>query len=366
MEENQNINQNTPVQNSQIPTQPGLPNDGAKKGKRKIIIGVFTLVILIVVVVGINLIGEIFFGWGKTVDHVPTLSKTATPTPDPTANWKTYTNNEMGFTIKYPSDWVEKLDPQGGVDSIYDPVSISPVKSNGDTTINIPFRYVDISAYKSASSAAESATNYLTNNPAYNSVDSKRKTILLNGMSAEMFIQSGEGGRGYTIVVSNGSSVAWINISSAYPTNDSAINQILSTFKFTDQNSTIETSSWKTYSGQTAYTTDGSSSFSIKYPSDWLLVGNALYPFGQNKDEGAVTKIILGAAGSDSGGTTNGTKQFPAGTAYFTTLTDPIYGVYEKFSFPKNNIAYIFDVRNLPLNLVPTVEQMISTFKFTN
>ncbi|OGH12515.1 MAG: hypothetical protein A2857_06980 [Candidatus Levybacteria bacterium RIFCSPHIGHO2_01_FULL_36_15] len=31
---------------------------------------------------------------------------TPTPTINPTANWKTYTNNEFGFTLKYPANWV--------------------------------------------------------------------------------------------------------------------------------------------------------------------------------------------------------------------------------------------------------------------
>lgn len=31
-----------------------------------------------------------------------------TPTPDPTANWKTYTNAKIGFQVKYPALWVER------------------------------------------------------------------------------------------------------------------------------------------------------------------------------------------------------------------------------------------------------------------
>ncbi len=40
----------------------------------------------------------------------PTLQPTptpefATPTPDPTADWQTYTNTEYGYSIKYPREW---------------------------------------------------------------------------------------------------------------------------------------------------------------------------------------------------------------------------------------------------------------------
>ncbi len=35
----------------------------------------------------------------------PTPEVLATPTPDPTADWETYTNEKYGYLIKYPSQW---------------------------------------------------------------------------------------------------------------------------------------------------------------------------------------------------------------------------------------------------------------------
>jgi len=32
-----------------------------------------------------------------------------TPTPDPTADWKTYTNSEYGYSIKYPTSFTTQL-----------------------------------------------------------------------------------------------------------------------------------------------------------------------------------------------------------------------------------------------------------------
>jgi hypothetical protein len=34
---------------------------------------------------------------------------TPTPTPDPTANWKTHTDSKNGFSFKYPLGWTYKL-----------------------------------------------------------------------------------------------------------------------------------------------------------------------------------------------------------------------------------------------------------------
>jgi hypothetical protein len=35
----------------------------------------------------------------------PTPIATSTPTPDPTANWKTYVNTKYNFSLKYPNEW---------------------------------------------------------------------------------------------------------------------------------------------------------------------------------------------------------------------------------------------------------------------
>ncbi len=39
------------------------------------------------------------------VQPIPTLSPASTPTADPTANWKTYTNGNYNYQFKYPLNW---------------------------------------------------------------------------------------------------------------------------------------------------------------------------------------------------------------------------------------------------------------------
>jgi len=39
-------------------------------------------------------------------------SPTPITTTDPTANWKTYSHKQLGFTIKYPEEWIIKEDPK--------------------------------------------------------------------------------------------------------------------------------------------------------------------------------------------------------------------------------------------------------------
>lgn len=131
-----------------------------------------------------------------------------------------------------------------------------------------------------------------------------------------------------------------------------------------------ENTEWKTYIGETGYTTDGSSKFSIEYPSDWFLENNTLYPIGKNEDRGIETRLILGALGNGSINFTD-TRHFPAGEAgYYWNKSS--YGqsdyVNAGASFVKDNNAYIFILENLPTEYEPEYEdlfdQILASFRF--
>jgi len=50
----------------------------------------------------------------KSQNLTPTPILIASPTPDPTADWKTYTNEEYGYSVKYPTDnYVRQICPGG-------------------------------------------------------------------------------------------------------------------------------------------------------------------------------------------------------------------------------------------------------------
>ena len=74
-----------------------------------------TKIIKIVIAVGvlIILVGGGFFAWQKGwLSKIPFLQ--AIKNQNETADWQTYTNNQYGFEIKYPSDW--KYYKQSGED----------------------------------------------------------------------------------------------------------------------------------------------------------------------------------------------------------------------------------------------------------
>jgi len=62
---------------------------------------------------------------------------TATPIPDPTADWKTYTNNALSF--RYPSNWIVETDDSG---IIY--INDKKIDSNKITDLGQVFFTIDI------------------------------------------------------------------------------------------------------------------------------------------------------------------------------------------------------------------------------
>lgn len=97
---------NSPVQPSTISQQKELPPRNWWKT------GFFLMLFIIVVIIGLLRSG---FFVANTNQVAPTLTPTtqiqATQTilVDETSNWKTYTNNQYGYSIKYPQDFVPTL-----------------------------------------------------------------------------------------------------------------------------------------------------------------------------------------------------------------------------------------------------------------
>lgn len=99
--ENQNLNQ--PVQEIQNSAAPELtPSDNSDKHKKinsklLIILGVILVLIL-------GLVVAYLFGKNGPIANNKNAEVSATPAPDPTKNWKTYSNSEE-YSIKYPTNW---------------------------------------------------------------------------------------------------------------------------------------------------------------------------------------------------------------------------------------------------------------------
>ncbi len=70
---------------------------------------------------------------------------TPTPTPDPYAGWKTYTNEAYGFSIKYPRDWYDRGETYGSTYDFnhnfsYEKLSSNPITMSDLIMIQITSR----------------------------------------------------------------------------------------------------------------------------------------------------------------------------------------------------------------------------------
>ncbi len=99
------------------PMQPPPPTDSTTpaqlppRSPKKVVM--IILAIVIVIALGVAAYFLLFSKPASvTTTTNPPLVKTApTPTPDPTANWLTYTNPELGISLKYPETWTTKPYP---------------------------------------------------------------------------------------------------------------------------------------------------------------------------------------------------------------------------------------------------------------
>ena len=104
----QNQNHTPPV--SPVGQTPPIQTPPVSKQKSKLPVGIIIGIILFLIVAGSTAGFYVFKQQSlKTaLKPVPSVIPDVTrnppsPSPDPTANWKTYTDKELGFSIKYPT-----------------------------------------------------------------------------------------------------------------------------------------------------------------------------------------------------------------------------------------------------------------------
>lgn len=164
---------------------------------------------------------------------------TASPTPDPTANWKTYTNQKYKYSLDYPEEWVV----EEGTESNIANVRLSPEVDECPSGIN-PFTCV----------YAEIIDIYVEDNPENLSIENflNKNKKLPNTISFQPIVINGIEGRRTTsipgqfenddIFIKNGSQI--INIRLIHNLMEKRISkelfdQILQTFKFSNQDAAI-------------------------------------------------------------------------------------------------------------------------------
>jgi hypothetical protein len=159
---------------------------------------------------------------------IPTESSipTAIPTSNSTADWKTYEDKKAGFSIKYPKDWKLSVGDIAGL--------ISPIKSAGVREDGTPLFYsVDFEIID------ESLNSWITSRGIS---DLKFINSTVNGYKFHATTELGDMGTNYSVLIENpsGKQIIYVNLSPYFATPEfqkvkETFNQILSTFKFTNQ-----------------------------------------------------------------------------------------------------------------------------------
>lgn len=153
----------------------------------------------------------------KTASVPPSVIMKVTPTPDPTANWRTYEEN--GFSFKSPPDWSLKF--QDGYNFVIFPPTSDP---------NLPSPAVFVSA--------DSKTAYSSFKP--HSTTTAPSKITVDGTSGIEYQDNGLPPLSYHVVLPLGSGILVLNSDLSLKTQ---AKQILSTFKFSKH-----PDAWQTYS----------------------------------------------------------------------------------------------------------------------
>lgn len=100
---------NQPVTPPQASEQ--LHSDLENSSKSKMI--PFIIVAVLLILVGV---GSYILGTKKTqtvIENKVIIQPSPTPTPDPTASWQTFANTQYGYTLRHPLDWKYAVSPKG-------------------------------------------------------------------------------------------------------------------------------------------------------------------------------------------------------------------------------------------------------------
>ncbi|HKB88715.1 MAG TPA: hypothetical protein VKC53_03645 [Patescibacteria group bacterium] len=365
MEDN-NLNP-SPIEVENVVTSP-IPVEPQPKNNSALVILSFSLIILVGI---IAFLGYQNYQLQKQISLLTAPSSSSTPlaTADPTADWKTYINQEGKYQYSYPDSW-KNTEPCASCEG---PQNSSTIN---DTSSKYPDGYFTVSYYDSSYCQPEEKTV-----KSYNWKGLVEKEITLSGEKANLlqgtldYTDNLQHARRNILVTHNKSCYEITTWSYQNPNQEKTFDQILSTFKFLGQ-----TNSLKTYSNPQL-----GISFEISDPSipvlDYdsfknrvasskpgLLITKTPYYTTNIPDCPTNSPITENCfVGSSSWGQPEKIKQTTLGgkvaKSYFvndSVLNEPVH-VIETISQPTIQLAYVVGGSGLE----ETFQQILSTFKFT-
>jgi len=208
----------------------------------------FLLIVVILVVVAGGGVLAWQYGWiGKSSAPTPTPQVTSipqpAPTPDETAGWQTYRNEEYGFEMKYPSEY--SIKKYTGANDTY--LIMIEFSKYDVVEIPMPQPYLSVGVYNEPSDINE----WLQQNGLGEGWN-KNENFLVDGKKAIYLTGGFELGAKPIVIIPYQNKIFRLeNYATSY------FDQMLSTFRFIEP---IDTSNWQTYRNEEY-------GFEIKYPS---------------------------------------------------------------------------------------------------
>lgn len=232
---------------------------------KKVLIGVCILLVLGLISTGAYVMGARQSKPKPAAMVAPPTAPTPYPTVDPTESWQVYTNTTHGYKVSYPNNWFIYPDKLGGRVEQYKATLLSSVDlssqldnprgldiPNTESTLTISLVAID-------KLESESIDDYLTRN-AISPLPSQ-KVIIGDGIVGRM----GSSDIATVIYFSSMNKIYSFSYRNIPEEKKDTINKIISTFQFTEQPISIDTSTWKTY-------TNDKIGYSVQYPGEWSVV----------------------------------------------------------------------------------------------
>ncbi len=343
------------VESQQPATSPSPPTAQVKPIKKPTKLPI----ILMTVIAVLSLAVSAYFGYQnyllkQQISQSPTASPS--PTVDPTADWKTYTNTAYSYHLKYPNEWLAKsFGPgPGGFQLLNDSsrgVILSP--NNQEQTIPSPSLQIEADGPENLS------------RPIYSEFQKQAKTgfsetyklisettTSFSGVTATVL----EGEHVYSetstyvkqFVFASSESGVYFSITIASDTKKESLvfDQILSTFKFLD-----ETEDWETYTTPKLPKIDFPS-VTFNYPPDWVVedendgLGTMNFKLSKNGYEITLYQAPMGSSVClfDDSPEFEG----PSGNLRTTKYTEIVsnIGILRYYIAPSNSQNYSFCVKS--------------------
>lgn len=223
-----------------------------------------TILILIVILafVGLGVLG--YWAYQSYFTSPKPITEVSTPTPiattDPTASWKTFTHPTNKYQFKYPSEWTTAINEKAKAGVLFGPNASSSSGIGGVEVREINIEPQDF--YKLTESKVIESTPY-----SINGINGYKYTYS-NIMVSHGFVFKNTDGLIYNI---------YINTDDKQ--NLEIFDQILSTFKFTDQTTDLSTLSWIPKEWYIAGNFEEfpipNATYRIEYPSTWNYSNNS-------------------------------------------------------------------------------------------